>query len=81
MIDLCEVVCHQKLCILEFPVMKNPNAVRDFIDNWIGFSKHYDGAPVAHQPVLTTIAAENLKQDAVVAAFKVSDHRVEGLPY
>jgi hypothetical protein len=43
----------------------------DFIDDWIGFSERYDGAPVAHQSVLTRNSADISKRDAIVAAFKV----------
>ncbi|KAF8868297.1 glycoside hydrolase, partial [Gymnopilus junonius] len=50
---------------------QNPSIFINFIDDWIGFSEHYDAAPAARQPVLTYLPADATKRDAVVLAFKV----------
>ncbi|KAF8910215.1 mannosyl-oligosaccharide 1,2-alpha-mannosidase [Gymnopilus junonius] len=55
----------------------NPSIFINFIDDWIGFSEHYDAAPAARQPVLTYLPADATKRDAVVLAFKHSWHAYE----
>ncbi|KAH9486193.1 Mannosyl-oligosaccharide 1,2-alpha-mannosidase [Psilocybe cubensis] len=55
----------------------NPSFLISFLDEFIGFSEHYDGAPVAHQPKLTYLPADIEKRDAVVEAFKHSWHAYE----
>ncbi|KAF8808192.1 glycoside hydrolase family 47 protein [Phlegmacium glaucopus] len=52
----------------------NPTVFTDFINNWIGFSEHYDGTPVAHQAVFISSTADVPKRDAIVEAFKHSWH-------
>ncbi|KAF8971818.1 glycoside hydrolase family 47 protein [Flammula alnicola] len=55
----------------------NPIVITNFLEEWIGFSEHYDAAPVAHQPVITYLSADIEKREAIVAAFKHSWHAYE----
>ncbi|PPR02348.1 hypothetical protein CVT24_011692 [Panaeolus cyanescens] len=55
----------------------NPKPFWDFLDIWIGFSEHYDGAPATHQEDVTYIQADIEKRDAIVKAFKHSWHAYE----
>jgi len=51
--------------------LQNPTIVTKFLEEFIGFSEHYDGAPVAQQPSIMHLSADTSKRDAVVSAFKV----------
>ncbi|KAF8167279.1 glycoside hydrolase family 47 protein [Crassisporium funariophilum] len=55
----------------------NPAIIIGFLDEWIGFSEHYDAGPVANQPNLAHLQAEISRRDAVVTAFKHSWHAYE----
>ncbi|KAF8195091.1 glycoside hydrolase [Pholiota molesta] len=55
----------------------NPAIVASFIDEWIGFSDHYDAAPVAHHSPKTFLPADVPKRNAIVSAFKHSWHAYE----
>ena len=51
--------------------LQNPTIVTKFLEEFIGFSEHYDGAPVAQQPSIMHLPADTSKRDVVVSAFKV----------
>ncbi|CAA7264898.1 unnamed protein product [Cyclocybe aegerita] len=55
----------------------NPKFVQDLLDDWIGFSEHYDGAPVIQQSYGERLPSDVARRDAVVAAFKHSWHAYE----
>lgn len=50
---------------------QNPVLFTTLIHEWIGFSEHYDSAPVAYKPSATYLGADVEKRDAIVSAFRV----------
>ncbi|KAF9561604.1 glycoside hydrolase family 47 protein [Agrocybe pediades] len=50
----------------------NPAILIQILDEYIGFSEHYDGAPVALQPTHAYLSADVAKRDAVVKTFRDS---------
>ncbi|KAF9478073.1 glycoside hydrolase family 47 protein [Pholiota conissans] len=55
----------------------NPALVTSFINEWIGFSEHYDAIPVVPQSPVTYLPADVGRRDAIVSAFKHSWHAYE----
>ncbi|KAF9535618.1 glycoside hydrolase family 47 protein [Crepidotus variabilis] len=48
----------------------NPTPAIEFFDAWIGFSDHYDSAPVPHTHSFTYLSADTTKRRAVLESFK-----------
>ncbi|KJA19241.1 glycoside hydrolase family 47 protein [Hypholoma sublateritium FD-334 SS-4] len=55
---------------------QNPELFTTLIHEWIGFSEHYDSAPVVHigKSSATYLGADVEKRDAIVSAFRHSWH-------